>query len=84
MSNFKIKKKYQKLVKELKKHNRLYFEKSSPIISDSDYDKLKKNIIIIEKNNNFLKDNVSVSEQVGFKPSKNFAKFKHRVKYIML
>ena len=84
MSNLKIKKKYQKLVKELKKHNRLYFEKSSPIISDSDYDKLKKNIIIIEKSNNFLKDNVFVSEQVGFKPSKNFAKFRHRVKMLSL
>ena len=44
MSNSNIKKNYQKLIRELQKHNKLYFDKSSPIISDGDYDKLKKKL----------------------------------------
>ena len=84
MSNLKIKKNYQKLIRELEKHNKLYFDKSSPIISDSDYDKLKKEIIDIEKNNIFLKNISLGSKLVGYKPSKNFVKFKHRVKMLSL
>ena len=31
------------------KHNKLYFSKDDPIISDSKYDELKKNVLLIEK-----------------------------------
>ena len=37
-----IKKIYQTKIKELIKHNKLYYEDSKPIISDADYDILKK------------------------------------------
>ena len=84
MSNSNIKKNYQKLIRELQKHNKLYFDKSSPIISDGDYDKLKKKIINIEKSSDFLKDSSTASDLVGFKPSKNFIKSKHRVKMLSL
>ena len=40
---------YNKLIKEIEKHNKLYYEKSSPKISDRDYDNLKKEIIELEK-----------------------------------
>ena len=36
---------YNKKIKELKKHNKLYFEKSSPKITDYQYDLIKKEII---------------------------------------
>ena len=39
--NKNIKEDYQKKINELKKHNKFYYEKFS-IISDSEYDKLKK------------------------------------------
>ena len=42
MSNQSIKNKYNSKIKELKKHNLLYYEKSKPIISDVDYDNLKE------------------------------------------
>ena len=43
-----IKKKYFLKLKELDKHNELYYDKSNPIISDNEYDTLKKEIISLE------------------------------------
>ena len=40
-----IKKKYLSIIQELKKNNKLYYEKSDPKISDLEYDKLKKEIL---------------------------------------
>ena len=45
---------YKKKISLLKKHNKLYFNNDSPIISDAEYDELKKDIINLEKKNNFL------------------------------
>ena len=79
-----IKKKYLSLVEELKKNNKLYYEKSDPKISDSEYDKLKIKIFDLEKKFKFLKNKGSPSISVGFKPSKNFLKYKHRTKMLSL
>ena len=43
-------KKYNQKIKEYLKHNKLYFEDSNPILSDSDYDLLKIDILNLEKN----------------------------------
>ena len=40
-----IKKEYKLKLKALKKHNKLYYDTSKPIITDSQYDKLKLEII---------------------------------------
>ena len=50
-----IKKEYHTKIKELKEHNQHYYEKSSPKISDSTYDDLKKEITELEKKYSFLK-----------------------------
>ena len=42
MKEAEIKKYYKIKIKELEKHNKLYFEKSSPKISDKNYDDLKE------------------------------------------
>ena len=84
MNNNEIKKKYNIKVKELKLHNKLYFDKNKPKISDSDYDKLKKEIFDLENQYSFLDNKDSPSKNVGFKPSKNFLKSKHRVKMLSL
>ena len=44
-----IKQEYQKKIDELREHNKLYYENSSPLISDSEYDKLKKKSIRFRK-----------------------------------
>ena len=46
MKEVEIKKYYRKKINELKNHNKLYFEKSSPKISNKEYDEIKKEIII--------------------------------------
>jgi len=84
MSSKDIEKKYSKLLKEIQRYNEFYYDKSSPIISDKKYDKIKNEILKIEKNNRFLINNISPSKSVGFKPSKNFIKSKHRVQMLSL
>ncbi len=79
-----IKKDYLNKIKELNEHNKLYYEKSSPKISDADYDKLKQRITDLEKKYSFLESKSSPSLSVGSKPSKNFLKSKHRVRMLSL
>ncbi len=79
-----IKKKYIDKIKKLKKHNELYYSKSKPIISDKDYDELKLSIINLEKKYSYLNHKDSPSKAVGFKPSKNFIKQKHKVPMLSL
>ena len=84
MKESEIRNNYLKKINELKKHNKLYFEDSSPLISDKDYDKIKKDILNLEKKFSYLKDPSSPSISLGFTPSKNFIKSKHRVKMLSL
>ena len=42
MNNEFVKKKYKKKIKEFIKHNRLYFDKNKPQVSDKYFDELKK------------------------------------------
>ncbi len=84
MKEEEIIKVYGKKIGELKKHNKLYFEKSSPKISDSQYDNIKKDILDLEKKYSFLKSASSPSNNLGYTPSKIFVKSKHRVKMLSL
>ena len=84
MNNNSLKKKYNSKIKELISNNFLYFEKNKPKISDAEYDDLKKEIIDLEKKYPFLKSKYSPSKTIGFKPSKNFIKSKHREKMLSL
>ena len=84
MQKNEIKKKYFNKIKELNKHNLLYYQKSKPTISDKDYDKLKKEIFELEKKYTFLISDVSPSNTVGFEPSKNFLKAAHRERMLSL
>ncbi len=80
----KIKILYDKKIKLFKKYNEYYFEKSKPLISDKEYDDLKKDILKLENSFKFLKSESSPSKNVGYKPSKNFEKVLHRVPMLSL
>ena len=79
-----IKKQYLKKISDLRKHNQAYYDKSAPLIADTDYDKLKNDIINYEKKYKFLKNQNSPSLLVGFRPSKIFKKIKHKVPMLSL
>ena len=55
--------KFKKKVKLIKFHNNQYFNLDNPKISDSEYDKLKKDLISLEKKNSFLRDAIRAFEQ---------------------
>ena len=70
-------KEFKEKVKELKKHNILYFNKDKPVISDAEYDDLKKQLFKIEKTNKFLKKLNLLNNLVGATPTNKFNKFNH-------
>ena len=84
MSDDIIIKNYLAKIKKLREHNNLYFNKNNPKISDEDYDKLKIEILDLEKKYPNIKSKDSPSLNVGFTPSKSFTKLKHRVQMLSL
>ncbi len=84
MNKYEVEKIYKKKINLLKKYNKSYFDKNAPIVSDKDYDELKRDILLLEKENKFLKSKDSPSNVVGYKPSKNFNKAPHRIPMLSL
>ncbi len=84
MDKKKIKKEYYNKIQNLIKLNKHYYELSKPLVNDQEYDKIKKQLLSLEKKYNFLKSEDSPSKIVGFKPSKNFKKVFHRVSMLSL
>ena len=70
------------LKQAIQKHDELYFIKSSPIISDDQYDALRREIEELEFIYPELQTNTSVTQTVGTKTQKGFTKIRH--KYPML
>ncbi len=84
MNKKKIQLKYEKKIKLINKYNKNYYDKNNSLVTDSDYDHLKKEILLLEEEFKFLKSELSPSNLVGFKPSKNFTKISHRVPMLSL
>ena len=77
MKKKEIIKKYTEKIKILKKHNNFYFNHDKPIISDSEYDFLKKEIYDLEKNFKYLKNLGLTKNLIGATPLNRFKKIKH-------
>jgi len=84
MENQLIKDIYNKKISQIEKYNEYYYDKNKPLISDQEFDLLKKDIIDLENKHNFLKSKKSPTRSVGFAPSKNFQKIKHKVPMLSL
>ena len=84
MDKEELKRKYIIKIKEYLKHNKLYYQDSAPKISDAKFDLLKNEILELESKYNFLKNKSSPSKTVGFKASKLFEKFEHKVPMLSL
>ena len=84
MDKKETKKLYNLKVNLLKKYNESYFDKNKSIVSDKEYDEIKKEVLYLEKNFSYLVSKHSPSQSVGFKPSKNFKKSIHKIPMLSL
>ena len=79
-----IRNRYKKKIELINRYNQKYYNENTSDVTDSDYDELKKEIILLEKNYDFLKDQKSPSITVGHKPLKHFKKALHKVPMLSL
>jgi DNA ligase (NAD+) len=75
---------YKEKIKLLHTYNKYYYNLSKPIVTDYKYDQLKKEILLLEDEYNFLESTNSPSKIVGFRPSKTFNKVFHKVPMLSL
>ena len=75
---------YVNKINQLKKYDKAYFENDDPIISDKNYDNIKKEVLDLEKKYKYLKHKNSPSTKVGYKPSDKFKKISHEVPMLSL
>ena len=84
MQRKEIEKIYIDKINGLKKYNKAYFNDDNPIISDQDYDNIKKEILNLEKKYNYLVNKDSPGQKVGYEPSDKFKKVPHNVPMLSL
>ena len=84
MDKKKVKEIYNKKILLINKLNKFYYDKNNSVLSDGEYDILKREIIELENKYEFLKSKNSPSKNIGYKPSKNFEKVAHRAPMLSL
>ena len=77
-------KRIRELRGEIRKHDRLYYEEASPVISDREYDRLYRELVDLEKQFPDLVTPDSPTQRVGGKPLEAFAQIQHRVPMLSL
>ena len=80
----KIKALYFDKIVKLNEYNKAYYDQDNPIISDHKYDRLKIEILNLEKKYKFLKSKLSPTKNVGYKISGKFKKIKHKIPMLSL
>ena len=75
---------HARLGAEIAEHDRRYHGEDAPIISDADYDALRRRYDELEAAFPALADGQSLSRKVGAAPSEKFAKVRHAVPMLSL
>ncbi|MBE6446925.1 MAG: NAD-dependent DNA ligase LigA [Alphaproteobacteria bacterium] len=78
------KRRYHQLKELLQNYSRQYYIFDDPLVSDAEYDSLYNELLAIEQEFPYLKDNNSPSQQVGAKISKKFKKVHHEDRMLSL
>jgi len=77
-------KRIAQLRKEIREHDRRYYEEAAPTISDREYDRLYKELIDLEAKFPELLTPDSPTQRVGGKPLQAFEQIQHRVPMLSL
>ena len=75
---------HARLQAEIAEHDRRYHGEDAPIISDAEYDALRRRYTALEEAFPKLADADSANRKVGAAPSEKFAKVRHRVPMLSL
>lgn len=78
-SKVEVKKEIEKLRKEIIRHDRLYYMKNKPEISDQEYDALIKKLEALEKEHPEFITPDSPTQRVGGAPAEGFSQVRHIV-----
>ena len=77
-------KEYKEKITLIEKLNKAYYDNDKPLVSDAEYDNIKKDILEFEKKNPDIAVKDSPTKKVGYKPSEKFSKVKHLVPMLSL
>ena len=77
-------KRLEQLRDEIRKHDRLYYDKAAPIISDREYDRLYRELLDLEAQFPDLVTSDSPTQRVGGKPLQAFEQVSHLVPMLSL
>ena len=77
-------KRWKKLATEIRHHDALYYQQDKPLISDAEYDALRRELEELEKQFPELQTPDSPTQKVGAPPLEKFAKVKHSVPMLSL
>jgi DNA ligase (NAD+) len=84
MNQTEAAKRVAQLRDEIRKHDRLYYEESAPVISDREYDRLYKELVDLERQFPDLVTADSPTQRVGGKPLKAFEQVAHLIPMLSL
>jgi DNA ligase (NAD+) len=75
---------HQKLGEEIAAHDRAYYQNDAPVVSDAEYDALRRRYEALEAQFPELAGEDSLSRKVGAAPAEKFAKITHAVPMLSL
>jgi DNA ligase (NAD+) len=84
MTEWQARREHARLEAEIKGHDERYYQKDAPVVSDAEYDALRRRYDEIEARFPDLKTLDSLSRKVGAAPSRGFAKVRHAVPMLSL
>src|SRR5215467_5134219 len=84
MERSEVEKNIAQLREKIRKHDRLYYQDTAPIISDREYDRLYKELIDLESQFPNLRTPDSPTQRVGGKPLLAFSQIQHRAPMLSL
>ncbi len=84
LSEEEAKAEIERLSAEIDKHDRAYHTEDAPLVSDAEYDRLKRRLEALEERFPDLKRADSPTARVGAPPAEGFRKVRHRVAMLTL